>query len=377
MGQNTQRLSDYTDPDNSYVTWDLEGAALPMVLSTVTNRSGVITAGYNNQYNDFMKVLGVRRTELAETVQNKLVENLDYTGSRNAGVKLAWQYERADIEMGGNGSANWTRIEQEELLNSKTGTVSGAEGHHQKNVVDHPEFQADPDNIKFYKSRDEHLQQGHGGNFQNESDAPFIDKNRMLEKTNNRRVFINEIKGASISAAIGFGVMFTISAITELASVGIASVEMNELISHSIRTGIEGGTVSAVVYGAGRLMSSMLQNYGVDLLTKAGSLINLTAVGTVSIVLISTYQFIKMKMHDIETTIVFKEVGKQALFSISVLAVSILAQGAYGGHAGIIVSTSVGLAVLAIGAINMSHQRKLETQIREYVVEEYRPLLVL
>ena len=52
----------------------------------------------------------------------------------------------------------------------ETGKVRGAEGHHQKNVADHPEDQGDPDNIKFYKSRKEHLEKGHNGDFHNSSD---------------------------------------------------------------------------------------------------------------------------------------------------------------------------------------------------------------
>lgn len=377
MDRNTRRLSGYVHSNSFNIAENVKDASMPITLATLDNRFGVITVRFNNQYNDFLNVLGVRRIELAQTVQSKLSQNPDYTGSRNAGVKLAWQYEQADIKMGGKGSANWTKAEQKEILNSKSGTVSEVEGHHQKNVVDHPEYQADPDNIKFYKSRQEHLQQGHDGNFQNESDAPFIDKNRMLEKTNNRRVLINEIKGANISAAIGYGIAFTISAITELARVGVASVEMGEFIGHAVRAGIEGGTISTVTYGAGRLVSSMLQSHGVDLITKTGELVNIAAVGAVSIILVSTFQFIKMKMGGIETSVAFKKVGKQALFSISVLTVAIIAQGGYGGYAGIIVSTSVGLIVLAVGVINTTHQRKLEMQIKEYAIEEYRPLLVL
>lgn len=294
MNRSTRRLSDYLQPNNFSIAESVKGAIMPTTLATVTNEFGATTVGFNNQYNDILNVLGARRAELEQTVLSKLSQNPDYIGSRNAGVKLAWLYEQKAIEMGGRGSANWTKAEQKEIL--ETGRVSGAEGHHQKNVADHPEYQADPDNVKFFKSRQEHLQQGHDGNFQNESDAPFIDKNRMLEKTNNRRVLINEIKGASISAAIGFGVAFTISAITELARVGVTSVEMGEFIGHTVRAGIEGGTISTVTYGAGRLVSSMLQSHGMDLLTKIGNLINLAAVGTVSIILVSTYQFIKMKM---------------------------------------------------------------------------------
>ena len=353
------------------------GSILPSALAGTANHFGAVTIGFNNQYHGFLDVLGASRTELSQTVQANLSQNPNYTGSRNAGVKLAWQYEKADIEMGGRGSANWSQAERDEILHSKTGTVSGAEGHHQKNVADHPEYQADPDNIKFYKSRQEHLQKGHNGNFQNESDAPLIDKNKMLERTNNHRVLVNEIKGASISAAIGFGVTFTISAVTELARVGVSSMEMEDLLCRSLRSGVEGGSISAVTYGAGRMVSTILQRQGVDLLSKAGALINFASVGAISIILISTYQFIKLKMNGTESIEAFKEVGKHTLFSISVLAVSIMAQGIYGGCAGLIVSTSVGLVVLTCGTVNVSHQRRLEARIKEYAIEQYRPLFAI
>lgn len=377
MDQNPYGISEYTQVNKQKIVDNTMGTLMPIALANVTTRFGTITVGFNNQYNDFLNVLGTRRSELLQTVQTNLSQNPDYTGSRNAGVKLAWQYEKADIEMGGSGSANWTKAEQDEILNSKYGTVLGAEGHHQKNVVDHPEYQADPDNIKFYKSRQDHLQEGHNGSFQNESDAPFIDKNKMLKRTNNNRVLANEIKGVGISAAIGFGMAFTISAVAELARVGISSVEIRDFIYHSFGAGIEGGAISTVTYGAGRVVSTLLQNRGVDLLTRTGTLVNFAAVGVVSIVLVSTYQFIKMQMNGREVSVAFKEVGKQAMFSLSVLAVSLIAQSVYGGYAGLIVSTSVGLVVFTLGVVNASRQRNLETRIREYAIEEYRSLIVI
>lgn len=377
MDYSSRSLSSYTNGSTYSMLNKATGVVMPVTLATVTNGYGTITVGYNNQYHMLLDSLNARRTELAQAVQNNLSQNPNYTGSRNAGVKLAWQYEKADIEMGGTGSAKWTPEEQEQILNSKTGTVSGAEGHHQKNVVDHPEYQADPDNIKFYKSKQEHLQEGHNGSFQNESDAPLIDKNQMLKNTNNKRVLLNEIKGAGISAAIGFGVALTISAVVELASMGIESVEVGDLVLHSLRAGIEGGTISTITYCTGRILSSVLQKHGVELLTKVGSLINFAATGALSIALISTIQFFKMKINGIETTVAFREVGKSALFSVSILVVSIIAQGIYEGCAGIIVSTSVGLVVLTTSVINSIHQRKLDNQLKEYAIEEYKALTVV
>lgn len=377
MNFNSRSLSSYSNGINNTCGGIISSAIMPATMATITNGFGTTTVEFNNQYNMLLNSLNARRTELAQTVQSNLSQNPNYTGSRNAGVKLAWQYEKADIEMGGKGSANWTPDEQDQILNSKTGTVSGAEGHHQKNVVDHPEYQADPDNIKFFKSKQEHLQEGHDGNFQNESDSPMIDKNKMLEHTNHKRVLLNEIRGASISAAIGFGVALTISAVVELAMLGIEAVEVDELILHSLRSGIEGGTISTMVYCSGRMVSGFLQEHGVDLLTKTGALVNYATVGAVSIALVSTIQFIKMKLNGVNTCEALKQVGKNALFSSSILIVSIIAQGLYGGYAGLIVSTSVGLVVLTANVVSSTQKRKLNNKIKEYAIEEYKPIVLM
>ena len=39
-----------------------------------------------------------------------------YKSSRSQGVKLAWKYEKADVEMGGNGTANWNESQKQEIL---------------------------------------------------------------------------------------------------------------------------------------------------------------------------------------------------------------------------------------------------------------------
>lgn len=99
-----------------------------------------------------------KEKEIANKVAEGLAKDSEYTGARNDAVKLAWDYEKADVEMGGRGSSDWDDAQCQEI--KETGKVRGAEGHHQKNVADHPEDQGDPDNIKFYKSRKEHLEKG-------------------------------------------------------------------------------------------------------------------------------------------------------------------------------------------------------------------------
>lgn len=200
--------------DSSYT-----GGITATAISSTAYTTATVTTQFNNQLNAFLDAFHAERERIANKVAEGLAKDSEYTGARNDAVKLAWDYEKADVEMGGRGSSDWDDAQCQEI--KETGKVRGAEGHHQKNVADHPEDQGDPDNIKFYKSRKEHLEKGHNGDFHNSSDAPKIDKDKMLKKTNSKRVFRNEIKGIGIAAAIGIGVGFTIGFAVSLAQTGV------------------------------------------------------------------------------------------------------------------------------------------------------------
>lgn len=159
------------------------------------------TKRFDNECNIYRERLGAKATENQLALDTKLRENPGFVGYRSKGVELSYEYEVADVKMGGRGAANWSRPERLELL--KTGRVRGSEGHHTNNVANHPELQTNPDNITHYKNRKEHLEKGHGGDFRNESSGPLVSKDDMLRKTNNRRVTKNEIKGVSFSVLGG------------------------------------------------------------------------------------------------------------------------------------------------------------------------------
>lgn len=371
------------DSFSSYLSSEEHGLQSLRKLEHITETSvsasagmhfGQITNTYNSQFSGIMNTLMQRRQELNDMVAKELPSDPLYRESRTKGVKLAWKYEKVDIEMGGKGSAKWNEKERCEIVAS--GKVEGAEGHHQKNVADHPESQANPDNVKFYKSRKEHLEKGHKGNWRNESDADFIDKNKMLKKTNTKRILKNEIKGAGLSLLAGFGIGFSLSAVIELAKVGIDAADVDVMLSHSLSAGLETGAISAVSYGGGRLTANALQSVGVQLESNIGRLLNFASAGALSIVLASTYMIVKYKMQGVETGLVIRAVGKQAMFSFSVLTVSIISQGIYGGCAGIIVSTTIGLLFFAKELFTSIHQRKFEEKLRVFAIEQYKPLLL-
>lgn len=368
--QNTHLLSSYA------------GGIGATAIETTVYAISTNTTQFNNQLNGFLNTLHAQRDRIAQKVSEGLANDLSYQGARNDGVKLAWDYEKADVEMGGKGSVNWNKEQQQEIR--ENGKVRGAEGHHQKNVADHPEEQGNPDNIKFYKSREEHKEQGHNGNWKNESDAPMINKDKILKKTNAKRVLKNEFRGVSIAATIGVGIGFTIGFAISIAQSGVTPDSIKYAIAEGGRTGAVSGIQSVVSYGIGRTIGQlatdavegMLSNLGVNITENISKMCSMTAVGAITIAVFSTYQFIKLKRDGIVTREAAIQIGKQALFSLSLLAVSVAAQGIFGGPAGLIVSISTGIIFITYSIVDITHQRKMSEKIRVYMIDKCKPLFV-
>ncbi len=218
---------------------------------------GTIITGFNSEYSGIVNSLRNERMEVAERLSEKLADNPSFIGMRNDGVELAWKYEKADILMGGKGSANWNRSERAEIL--ERGRVRGAEGHHGKNVADHPEKQADPDNIRFYKSKEQHLKEGHDGDFRNSSEMKEIDKERMLARTNAKRVVAKELTGIAITAGIAFGIGASIEVISTLAREGISIRTVKIALKNGLKAGLKCAAFAVGTYLISRVISFALQ----------------------------------------------------------------------------------------------------------------------
>ena len=367
---------------NTHLSSSYAGGIGATAISTTVYVTSTTTTQFNNQLNEFLNTLHVQRDRISQKVSEGLANDLSYKGARNDGVKLAWSYEKADVEMGGKGSANWDKEQQQEIR--ENGRVRGSEGHHQKNVADHPEEQGNPNNIKFYKSKEEHKDQGHDGNWKNESDAPMIDKDKMLKKTNLKRVLKNEFRGIGIAAAIGVGIGFTIGFAVSIAQSGITPESIKYAISEGGKAGVVSGIQSIVGYGIGRTIGNLavhaveglLSNIGVIITENISKMCNMGIVGGITIGIFSTYQFIKLKKAGIATREAAIQIGKQALFSLSLLAVSIAAQGIWGGPMGLIVSVSTGIIFITYSIIDITHQRKMSEKIRVYMIDKCKPSFV-
>lgn len=193
-----------------------------------------------------------RLTEKARLLtQQRLAANPDYTFGRGIGVKLAWEYEKLDFQLGGKGSEKWMSKYKDEII--KTGKVSGAEGHHAQNVANHPIEQSNPNNIKFYQNREDHLNQGHGGDFHNESDMQMIDRRKKVTDTKNNTIKNNELMGVGIAALIGLGTAASMTLIIELSKNGISFKSLKEASKLALLSGAYGAGMGTVSYGIYRL----------------------------------------------------------------------------------------------------------------------------
>lgn len=371
--KNNRSLTFYQQTKTKYrsVNSSYAGGVSAVPISGVSFTTMSTTNGYNAQLNEYLIKLNTLRARDAQRYNLSSPNQ----AARNMGVKRAWMYEKADIEMGGSGSANWSAEEKAQIL--KHDSVRGAEGHHQQNVSDHPEQQANPDNIKFYKTKDEHLQDGHDGNWDNESNQPLTDKNKMLEKSNSKRVFKNELKGLGLAVAIGSAVGLTIGFITTLAQSGITPDTLKLATIEGLKSGAESGMLSAVGYGIGEVtsqaISGVLKNTGITIAENISKMVNMVVVGALTIVVFSTYQFIKLKLKGVATREALIQTGKQALFSLSLLAVSIAVQGIWGGAAVIIVSASIGFIMITYSIVDAVHQRHFAEKIRIYTIGKCYP----
>lgn len=371
--KNNRSLTFYQQTKTKYrsVNSSYAGGVSAVPISGVSFTTMSTTNGYNAQLNEYLIKLNTLRARDAQRYNLSSPNQ----AARNMGVKRAWMYEKADIEMGGSGSANWSVEEKAQIL--KHDSVRGAEGHHQQNVSDHPEQQANPDNIKFYKTKDEHLQDGHDGNWDNESNKPLTDKNKMLEKSNSKCVFKNELKGLGLAVAIGSAVGLTIGFITTLAQSGITPDTLKLATIEGLKSGAESGMLSAVGYGIGEVtsqaISGVLKNTGITIAENISKMVNMVVVGALTIVVFSTYQFIKLKLKGVATREALIQTGKQALFSLSLLAVSIAVQGIWGGAAVIIVSVSIGFIMITYSIVDAVHQRHFAEKIRIYTIGKCYP----
>jgi GHH signature containing HNH/Endo VII superfamily nuclease toxin len=101
-------------------------------------------------------------------------------GARGTGVARATRLEVELVQQTGKGTVEWT-AEEIAFIKENGRLPPGTVGHHINNVAEFPEWAGDPRNIKFVRGQAGNLAE-HGGNFQNPTTGPLIDRQILIDK---------------------------------------------------------------------------------------------------------------------------------------------------------------------------------------------------
>lgn len=346
-----------------------------------TSMSAVAVAGrtlaYNTECNKIVAHLAKFKTAYATRLAKEISAHPGevYDGMREKGVSLAWKYEKADIQMGGRGSGHWNKAQRAEILNSKTHTVRGRHGHHINNVNDHPEEQTNPDNIKFL-SRTKHLE-AHEGDWKNSTEGKMIDKEKMLRRTNLRRVIKNEVVGIAAAALIGFGIGFAIGTISTLAINGFSPENVKIALTTGLKTGAKATIVSAISYGIGRIVTEatqhILTNLGIQLTEKLSNTICAGVTGTITVLAFAVVEFIMLKKEGKTTKDAILSAGKHALFSLAGMGLSLFLGYIGGPVVGVITSVTILGVTVTHGVVSAKKEIKTLERVNIETVNYMRP----
>lgn len=400
----TNSLVDLRDVNSSIFVTTMQGEILTGVMCSTNNSVGTINTllgtinSYNAQFQTIYSTLNEARINTEKALSELLVNNSSADTMRNTGVSQMWDYLKAEAQMGGN-SSGFTPEQQQELL--ERGKVRSFEGHHTNSVATHPELQSNPDNVvpleehRFDDGPREHFA-AHENNWRNPTQGPLVDRNQILTDTNNQRVserqleikternniIKNELVGLGAAIAIGFGIGFTIGFIATLAKNGLSIESVRTASIAGLKIGSTSAIIGGISYGITRTigeivtgsLTNSISNFGIEITKNITQMCSMCSIGLLSIVLYSTYQFVKLKRMGYTAKDALIRVGRQALFSLTVLFVSIVAQGIWGGHAGVIVSTSIGLVVVSYKCIQSVHMKKTAEKIQLYTINKCCPI---
>ena len=98
----------------------------------------------------------------------------------------------------------------------------------------------------------------------------MINRDKMLTRTNARRVFRNEVRGIGLTAAIGLGIGFSIGFAATLAQSGISVGTIQDALKGGLQGGLTAAGLSVTGYALSRTLGQVASCAVVGALENAG-----------------------------------------------------------------------------------------------------------
>lgn len=237
-----ERLSNYLMTVGSY----------PIVENL--NKIETIVDSTKSQLNNLLNEFNSRRVVNARLLKQRMSINPNDDSLRSRAVDLAWDYERAEVIFGTNGSRDWSVEQLKELV--ETGKISGAEGHHIFDVSSNLGKQVNPDNIMFAKTAEEHLNVFHRGDYDNPTTGEYINRNQRLTNAANQNILIYELSALLNSAGIGFLLGSITEAVYQIINNKDKTIDSKKVLNN----GLIGSTIASGTHLTYRLIGGEISS---------------------------------------------------------------------------------------------------------------------
>lgn len=345
--------------------------ALSLAVTATNQRTIFLNAKLKSALNDVFGTTYAKNQRIARVLY-RINPGYRDDGLSQSAITGAWKAEKYEFELGGNCTANWTKEQRKELI--QTGKVKGAEGHHQFSVKYHSDKQADPNNIKFYKTREEHLVEGHGGDFHNESDAPMYDRRQRLISSKRRSVIKNELLGGTITATISFITAASLRFVIEMVKSNRNPEDIKRARNLALIEGAQAAGFALVSYGLAKLSyygaKRGLELLGIELSEKGMMLLGGSIAAIISSVAVGVITYIKLRKMGYNYQEAGIQAWKAATISLSISLVSALLYAAVGSPLTLGINLIVGLGFASYTLYTTLHEKQLMERLQVLTIEE-------
>ena len=220
-----------------------------------------------------------------------------------------------------------------------------------------------------------------------------VDQIELLNKTNKSRVIAKELTGLGIAAAIGLGTGFAIGFAVSLAQNGLNPESLKYAFISGAKQGVSTSAMAltSTVIGRtiGEFASKSISNVIINIvqnnamttgktiaestIAQISNIVNLSAVGSLTILAFSVYEFAKLKKAGYTTKESILRTAKSASVSLSMLTLSVIVQGVFGSGMWIAVSIISGIIVIGFTVHKISHNKSVMREIMYFSAEKCTP----
>lgn len=211
-----------------------------------------------------------------------------------------------------------------------------------------------------------------------------LEKTEITQSVRHAKM-INELHGIGIAAAIGLGTGFAIGFLVSLAQNGLNPSSLK----YAFAAGAKQGGGSAVTAAGATLIGAVMQtstesltevvvshlgsNVASETAKNIAVMCKMGGVGSLTIIAFSVYNFAKLKQEGYGTKESLLRTGKSAALSFSTLIISIVAQGIWGGCAGLAFSLTAGVIWTGNAITKQCHDKKVTRHVTYYSIELCQP----